>query len=80
MDKLVSTFTGVAADVKTVAPPLAGLVLIIIGLIYMFAKDPQRKESCTSWMINVGVGFGLVYLGASLVTWLGTKVGAGGGF
>ncbi|GLY11984.1 pilin [Bacillus badius] len=74
MNNVIATFQNVAGDIKTVAPPLAGLVLIVIGLIYMFAKDPQRKEQCTGWMVNVAVGFGLAYLGASLVAWLGTKV------
>ncbi|UZM97403.1 pilin [Lysinibacillus sp. MHQ-1] len=59
---------------KKLAPAVAGLVLVIIGLIWMFAKDPQKKESAQSWMVNVFIGFGIVYLAASFVVWMTGKV------
>lgn len=70
----MSTLNNVATDVKNVAPVLAGLILIVIGLLWITAKDAQKKEQYQGWMLNVFIGLGVVYLGASLVTWFTGKV------
>lgn len=74
MEELITTINNVAEGIKPIAPVVAGLVLIIIGILYMLAKDPQQKQMWTGWMINVGVGFAIVYLAASLVSWFSGKV------
>ncbi|MDR5021405.1 hypothetical protein FOL75_04890 [Bacillus thuringiensis] len=74
MNELISTVTNVTNTIKPLAPVLAGLILVVIGLIYMFSKDPQKKEQCTGWMINVVKGFCIVYLGISIVSWLSGQV------
>lgn len=74
MQDLMSTITNFTNEVKPIAPILAGFVLVIIGLMWSFAKDPQKKEQYTGWMVNVGIGFGIVYLAASLVSWAGNQI------
>ncbi|AJK88509.1 MULTISPECIES: pilin [Lysinibacillus] len=74
MDNAITLINNIATDVQKLAPAVAGLVLVIIGLIWMFAKDPQKKESAQSWMVNVFIGFGIVYLAASFVVWMTGKV------
>ncbi|MFI2128752.1 pilin [Lysinibacillus sp. fkY74-1] len=74
MDNAITLINEIATDVQKLAPAVAGLVLVIIGLIWMFAKDPQKKESAQSWMVNVFIGFGIVYLAASFVVWMTGKV------
>ncbi|UNT53622.1 pilin [Lysinibacillus capsici] len=73
MDNAITLINSVATDIQKLAPAVAGIALIIIGLIWMFAKDPQKKESAQSWMVNVFIGFAIVYLAASLVTWMTEK-------
>lgn len=74
MNELIKTISNVTTTIKPIAPVLAGLVLVIIGLLWTFAKDPNKKEMYTGWMVNVGIGFAIVYLGASIVTWLSKQV------
>lgn len=74
MDNAIMLINEIANDVQKFAPAVAGLVLIIIGLVWMFAKDPQKKESAQSWMMNVFIGFAIVYLAASFVAWMTGKV------
>jgi len=74
LDNAITLINNIATDVQKLAPAVAGLVLVIIGLIWMFAKDPQKKESAQSWMVNVFIGFGIVYLAASFVVWMTGKV------
>lgn len=74
MQDLIETVTNITDGIKPIAPVLAGLVLVVIGLMWTFAKDPQKKEMHVGWMVNVGIGFGIVYLAASLVSWLGGQV------
>lgn len=69
MNDVVATINNVASQIKPVAPALAGLMLIVIGLLYTTAKDVQKKDMYGDWMKNVGIGFAIVYLGASLVAW-----------
>lgn len=76
MNNITSTISSITTDIKTIAPFLAGLVLVIIGLMYILAKDPQQKQMYTGWLINVLIGFAIVYLGASIVTWFNGKVSA----
>lgn len=59
---------------KPVAPVLAGLILVVIGLLWTFAKDPQKKEMYVGWLVNVAIGFGIVYLGIYIVNWLSNQV------
>lgn len=70
----MQTVTNITDGIKPITPVVAGLVLVIIGLLWMFAKNPQQKEMYTGWIVNVLIGFGLVYLAASLISWAGTKV------
>lgn len=74
MQDAISTITNITDGIKPVAPVLAGLILVVIGLMWAFAKDPQKKESLVGWIVNVCIGFGLVYLAASLISWLGGRV------
>lgn len=74
MKDTIETITNITDGIKPIAPVLAGLVLVVIGLLWTFAKDPQKKEMYTGWMVNVAIGFGIVYLATSLVTWLGGNV------
>lgn len=70
----MSTINNVTNGIKPVAPVLAGLVLVIIGLMWTLAKDPNQKQMYVGWMVNVAIGFGIVYLAASLVSWFSGKV------
>jgi len=74
MNDVIRTIQNITDTIKPVAPILAGLILVVIGLMWSFAKDPQKKEMYVGWMVNVGIGFGIVYLGASIVGWLGNQV------
>ncbi|AMR88326.1 pilin [Bacillus thuringiensis] len=74
MNEFISTIGNFTTTIKPVAPALAGLILVIIGFIYMVSKDPQRKEQCTGWMINVVKGFCIIYLGIAIVSWLSGQV------
>lgn len=74
MQDAIQTITNITDGIKPIAPVLAGLVLVVIGLLWTFAKDPQNKEMYTRWMVNVAIGFGIVYLAASLVSWLSGRV------
>lgn len=74
MQQVIQTLTNITNTIKPVAPVLAGLILVVIGLMWSFAKDPQKKEMYVGWMVNVGIGFGIVYLGASIVSWLSKQV------
>lgn len=73
MDSLKTTVGNFAESVKDIAPGLAGLILVVIGLMWMLAKDPQKKESLVTWLTNVVIGFVIVYAAASLVTWFQTN-------
>src|SRR5699024_12433073 len=74
MQDAIQTITNITDGIKPIAPVLAGLVLVVIGLLWTFAKDPQKKEMYTGGMVNVAMGFGMVSLEASLVSWLGGRV------
>jgi len=74
MQEVIETITNITDGIKPVAPILAGLVLVVIGLLWTFAKDPQKKEMYTGWMVNVAIGFGIVYLAVYLVSWLSGQV------
>jgi len=74
MNEVMQTINQIADGVKPLSIAVAGLALIVIGLLWMFAKDPQKKEMYTGWFVNVAIGFAIVWLGASIVAWLGTKV------
>lgn len=74
MQNVSSTLNNIANGIKPVSVAVAGLALVIIGLMYTFAKDPQKKEQQTGWMVNVAIGFALVWLGASLVQWLDGRI------
>lgn len=74
MNDVIRTMQNVTDTIKPVAPILAGLILVVIGLMWSFARDPQKKEMYVGWMVNVAIGFGIVYLGASIVSWLGNQV------
>lgn len=70
----MSTISNLTNGIKPIAPVLAGLVLVIIGLMWTLAKDPNQKQMYVGWMVNVAIGFGIVYLAASLVSWFSGKV------
>ncbi len=74
MQNVTRTINNIAEGIQPVSLAVAGLALIIIGLMYTFAKDPQKKEQHTGWAVNVVVGFAIVWLGASLVKWLDGRV------
>lgn len=74
LNNVTSTINQIANGIKPVSLAVAGLALIVIGLMYIFAKDPQKKEQQTGWMVNVVIGFAIVWLGASLVTWLDGRI------
>lgn len=74
MDAVTKTINNIANGIQPVSLAVAGLALIIIGLMYIFAKDPQKKEQYTGWGVNVVVGFAIVWLGASLVKWVDGKI------
>lgn len=69
MDKIVTYLNSFASKVKVIAAPLAGVILIILGIMWMTAKDEQKKHGLVTWMINVVIGFALVFAAASLVSW-----------
>ncbi|MEC1177278.1 pilin [Metasolibacillus meyeri] len=69
MDNVTTLINDIAKDVQGLAPAIAGIILVIIGLVWMFAKDPNKKEAAQTWMINVFIGFAIAYLAASLVAW-----------
>lgn len=73
MNSFITTINNISTDVKNIAPPIAGIVLIIIGVLYMLAKDPNKKEMLHGWITNVIVGFVIVYSAASAVTWISNK-------
>src|SRR5699024_4934442 len=76
MDDAIQTITNITDGIKPIAPVLAGLVLVIIGLLWTFAKDPQMKEMYTGWMVNVAICFEFDYIAASLVSlFIGCVVG-----
>lgn len=77
MVEFTNTLKNIATDVKTIAVPLAGLILIIIGLAYMATGDAQKKGTLKDWMVRVAIGFALVFLAASLVTWFSGKIAGG---
>lgn len=74
MNETIQTITNITTTIKPLAPVCAGLALVVIGLIYMFSKDPQRKEQMQGWMVTVIKGFCIVYLGISIVGWLSGQV------
>lgn len=74
MDNVIKTVENVADKIKSIAPALAGLIIVVIGIMYMLSKDPQQKQQYTGWMVNLAIGFVLVYAGASLVTWFSGQV------
>lgn len=74
MDSIIQTIDEIATAIKPVSVAIAGLVLVIIGIFWMLAKDPQKKEQQSSWAINVLVGFVIVWSASSLVTWFSKKV------
>lgn len=74
MENIISTIDNVAKNIRSLSPAIAGLVIVVIGIMYMLSKDPQQKQQYTGWMVNLAIGFVLVYAGASLVTWFSTQV------
>lgn len=74
LNNVSSTINNIANSIKPVSGAVAGLALVIIGIMYIFAKDPQKREQQTGWMVNVVIGFALVWLGASLVNWLNGRI------
>jgi len=74
MNDVIETVSNITDEVKPIAPVLAGLILVVIGLMWFFAKDPQRKEMYVGWIVNVAIGFAIVYLSASLVSWLSSNI------
>ena len=74
MDSIIQTINEIAQAIKPVSVAVAGLVLVIIGLMWMVAKEPQKKEQQASWAFNVLFGFVLVWSAASLVTWFSKRV------
>lgn len=79
MSDVIATLNAIATDVKRLGLPIAGLAIIIVGILWMLAKDPQKKEMHQGWGVNIVIGFGLVWLGASLVQWLADKITTYGG-
>lgn len=73
MNSIVTTINNISTDVKNFAPPVAVIVLIIIGILYMLAKDPNKKEALHGWLTNVIVGFIIVYSAASVMVWISNK-------
>lgn len=73
LNEVIQTINQIAEGIKPLSIAVAGIALVVIGLLWMFAKDPQKKEMYTGWFVNVAIGFAIVWLGASIVTWLGTK-------
>ncbi|MCT6922803.1 pilin [Metasolibacillus sp.] len=80
MQETATLINSIAKDVQSLAPAVAGIALVIIGLVWMFAKDPNKKEGAQQWLTNVGIGFMIVYLAATLVAWGTAKVAGLGGF
>ncbi|MFD1707568.1 pilin [Siminovitchia sediminis] len=74
MNQVITTIRNITDGIKPVAPVLAGLILVVIGLLWTFARDPQKKDMYSGWMVNVFIGFALVYLAASLVSWFSGRV------
>jgi len=79
MNDVMSTVNAVAHDVKLLGFPFAGLLLAIVGILFMVAKDPQKKEMTSSWAVNIAIGFAIVWLSASLVEWFSGKITTYGG-
>lgn len=80
MNDMMTTIDNFSTDIKKLSVPVAGIALVVIGILWMFAKDPQKKEAYVGWFVNVAIGFAIVWLGTSIVTWFtGTVVGAGSG-
>lgn len=48
MDNAITLINNISADVQKFAPAVAGIVLIIIRFVWMFAKDPRKKEIAQS--------------------------------
>lgn len=77
MDNLGTTLSNIGTGIKDIAPSLAGLIFVVIGLMYLSAKDPQKKEQLMDWIKNVLIGLIIVYVGGSMLTWVGSKIVGG---
>jgi len=74
MQEVIRTIANFTNSIKPIAPVLAGLILVVIGIMYMLAKDEQKKSMYTGWLVSVLIGFVIIYSGASLVSWFGKNV------
>ncbi|MED4882764.1 pilin [Bacillus smithii] len=74
MEGLKGTINNIATHINIITVPLATLALVIIGLLYIFARDPNKKEQYHSWIISVVIGFALVYLASSIAQWFTEQV------
>ncbi|WP_237049361.1 pilin [Lentibacillus amyloliquefaciens] len=63
MQDAIQTIQNITDGIKPIAPVLAGLVLVVIGLLWTFAKDPQKKK-CTRG------GWSTLQLALALFIWL----------
>lgn len=74
MEDAIETIENITSGIKTLGLPIGILALVIVGLLYLFAKDPQRKEMHNSWAISIVIGLAVIWLASSFMTWLTEQI------
>lgn len=69
MGSITTAINAIVTAIKPIAIPLAGLLLMVVGILWMTAKDPQKKEQYQGWLLNIGIGLVIIYTAVSVVTW-----------
>jgi len=74
MQDAIKTINNITEGIKTLGLPIGILALVIVGILYLFAKDPQRKESHNSWAMSIAIGLALIWLASSVMNWLTEQI------
>lgn len=74
MEDVITTINNIAEGVKTLGLPIGILAFIIVGIMFVFAKDPQKKEMHSSWAVSIVMGLAIVWLASSVMNWLTEQI------
>lgn len=74
MSEAIDTLENIISGVKDIGLPIGILALIIVGIMFIFAKDPQKKEMQSSWAMNIVIGLAIIWLADSLMHWVTEQI------
>lgn len=74
MDEAIETINNIISGIKDIGLPIGILALIVVGIMFIGAKDPQKKEMHSSWALNIVIGIAIIWLADSLMNWVTEQI------